>query len=274
MYKLISSFPQARGELVDFHFKSEFENYLSAIQSVSGRTLLVTATNTDQIRTAIRRLVLVSDTIVFNTQSYTGSGKISFFPIPDKTRSPVLGLMSGLDSTSNKERPPKPVEVAYLLSILGSRSLKSGSPEGILGIEWTPGTPGWQQSHFTRTSEPYRNEKRQKCHIASGLTHVEIPKEDTLLEEAKALLSKGQVVFAPFIRTTEDAPFVDEGVLKAGLFRAVLTVQDSVIRNQTGILHPLTQLEIPYLEQVSLSLLAKILEDEGGVAYCIPQAYR
>jgi hypothetical protein len=263
MYKLISTFPQARGELVDFHFKSEFDNYLSAIQSASGQTLFVSATNTEDMKSAIRRLILVSDLIVFNVQSYTGPGKICFFPIPDNTRSPVLGLMSVLDPELKKERPPKPVEVAYLLSTLGSRSLQTGSPEGILGIEWSPEARGWQQSQFTRTSEPYRNRKGQKCHIASGLAHVEIPTEDRLLEETKSLLCNGQAVFAPFVRLTECSPFIDEGVLKAGLFSAVLTVQDSLIRNQTGILHPLTQLEIPYFEQVPLSLLAKILEDEG-----------
>jgi len=85
MYKLISTFPQARGELVDFYFKSEFENYLSAIQSVSGQTLFLSATNADQIKLAIRRLILISDLIVFNVHSYIGSGKICFFPIPDKT---------------------------------------------------------------------------------------------------------------------------------------------------------------------------------------------
>jgi len=84
-----------------------------------------------------------------------------------------------------------------------------------------------------------------------------------MLEETKTLLSNGQLVFAPFVRLTKGSPFIDEGVLKAGLFHAVLTVQDSLIRNQTGNLHPLAQLEIPYLEQVPLSLLAKILEDEG-----------
>ncbi|MCP4748099.1 MAG: hypothetical protein GY874_18480 [Desulfobacteraceae bacterium] len=263
MYKLIASFPRTRGELVDFHFKSEFENYLSAIQDTTGQPLLVIATNADQMRASIRRLILLSDMLLFNTQSYAGSGKISFFPIPDKTKSPVLKIMPVLDPVSKKYRSPKPVEVGSLLSLLGSRSLQTGRPEGILGIEWTPGTSGWQQSHFTRTSEPYKNEKGQKCHIASGLTHIEIPTEDTLLEETKTFLRKGQVVFAPFIRTTRDASFIDEGVLKAGLFSGVLTVQDSAIHNQTGILHPLTDLEIPYLEQVPLSLLAKVLEDEG-----------
>jgi hypothetical protein len=33
MFSLVSSFPPAKGELIDFHFKSEFENYLSAIHT-------------------------------------------------------------------------------------------------------------------------------------------------------------------------------------------------------------------------------------------------
>lgn len=263
MFQLIRSFPDAQGELVDFHIKSEFENYLSAIEQTAGRTLFVTAQDAHQIQTLIRQLVLISDTIVFNVASYSGAGKISFFPIPDKLRSPVLGLNSVLDAKSKRERPPTPAEMAYVLSVLGSRSLDSGNPEGILGIEWTPGTPGWQQSRFTRTSEPFRNKSGQKCHIASGLSHIEIPDGDDLFEEMKALFNNGDVVFAPYVRTSVEAPFIDEGVLKAGLFGGTLAIQDLKIRTQTGNLHPMTSLKIPYLEGVPLPVLSKILKDEG-----------
>lgn len=262
MFELVASSPDARGPLFDFHFKSEFENYLSAIQNASGRKLFVSATNTNQLRHTIRQLVLLADLIVFNAHSYTGSGKISLFPIPDKVRSPVLGLNTVLDPSTEKERSPTPREITYLLASLGSRSLETGTPEGILGIEWTPGTPGWKQSYFTRTSEPYQNKKGQKCHIATGLSHLKIPNDDRFLEDVKPLLTKGHVAFAPFIRTSEKSPFIDEAVLKAGLFNAALSVQDSKIQTKTGSLHPLTHLKIPYLENVSFPLLSKILEDE------------
>lgn len=263
MFQLIKSFPEARGELVDFHIKSEFENYLSAIEHTSGQTLYITAQNAHQLKTAIRPLVLLSDTVVFNVTSYIGTGKISFFPIRDSLRSPVLGLNSVLDANSKRARPPKPVEMAYVLSVLGSRALDSGKPEGILGIEWIPGTPGWQQSDFTRTSEQFTNKSRQKCHIVAGLSHVEIPDGDDLLDDMKALLNNGSAVFAPYVRTSAKAPFVDEAVLKAGLFGGILAIQDAEVRIQTGNLHPMTRLEIPYLEDVPLAVLSEILKDEG-----------
>lgn len=263
MFELIDPFPQVRGELVDFYIKSEFENYLLAIEQTSGQTLYVTAQNAYQIKTLIRQLVLLSDTVVFNVTSYIGTGKISFFPIRDSLRSPVLGLNSVLDAKSKRERPPTPAEMAYVLSVLGSRALDLGKPEGILGIEWAPGTPGWKQSHFTRTSEPLTNKNRQKCHITSGLSHVEIPDGDDLLDDMKAFLNNGDAVFAPYVRTSTEAPFVDEAVLKAGLFGGILVIQDSEVRTQTGNLHPMARLEIPYLEGVPLPVLSKILKDES-----------
>jgi len=118
----------------------------------------------------------------------------------------------------------------------------------------------WEQSTFTRTSQEYVNDKGEACHIAVGLGHVKV--NDDLLDEAKDLLLRGHAVFAPFVRTSAGPTGIDEGLLKAGLFDAAVAVQGGDIWSD-GAIHPLSEIEIPYLEDVPLPLLSKIVEDEG-----------
>lgn len=262
MFGLVSSFPRATSELVDFHFKSTVDQYLDAIAAVSARKIFVASEDSSLMESSLRRVLLLADVVVFNCASYVRSPGLSFFPIPDEFRSPVLGLAPVLDPEMRSPRPPKPVEVAYLVSLLTQKALESSAPIRLLGMEWTGDARGWERSEFTRTSEPYQNDRGERCHIAGGPVHVQLPKGDSLLEELRPLLETGRVVFAPFIRTAAGATVVDEGVLKASLIDAVLTVEATSLRTASGSLHPLVLLKIPYLENVPLQLLARILEEE------------
>jgi len=262
MFRLISSFPQATSELVDFHFKSTVEEYVDAITTAGGRKVLMVSRNASDIAANLRKVLLLSDLVVFNCESYVRSQGLSFFPITDEFRSPVLGLAPILDTGTRKYRPPKPVEIAYLATALAQKALECPAPIRLLGIEWSGTSRGWERSEFTRTSEPYYNDRGERCHIAAGLIHVQLPKNDTLLQELQPLLEAGGLVFAPFIRTGTDAAVVDEGVLKASLIDAVLTVEGTAVRTDHGSVHPLALLKVPYIEKVPLQLLCRILEDE------------
>ncbi len=262
MFRLVSSFPQAASELVDFHFKSTIEQYLDAIAAVGGRKVLLVSRDSEEVKNTLRKVLLLSNLVVFNCGSYVRSPALSFFPIPDEFHSPVLGLTPVLDPDTRKYRPPKPVEVAYLVSALAQKAIESSTSIRLLGIEWNGSGRGWERSEFTRTSEPYRNDKGEECHIAAGLIHVQIPKNDTLLDELRLLLENGRVAFTPFIRTSGETTGVDESTLKASLIDAVLTVHGPTIQTDRGSVHPLTSLKIPYLEKVPLSLLSRILDDE------------
>ena len=70
MFDLVASFPRAGGELIDFHLKSEYEGYLSALHEVSGRKLFVAAENGTEVAAALRRLILLADLVIFTAHEY------------------------------------------------------------------------------------------------------------------------------------------------------------------------------------------------------------
>lgn len=263
LFELMNSFPPARAELVDFHFKSSVENYLDALHQVGGRKILVAAGNHTDITSSLRRLLLFADVVVVACEDAVAKSGLSFFPVPDDFKSPVLGLQSVMDE-NQKLRPPSPREVAYLTTLLVQRAQEQQSSASILGVEWIPGGRGWQRTFYTRTSEPFRNAKGQACHIAAGIVHAGVPPlYDWLQAEAKHLLLSGHPVWAPFVFTAPNPSTVDEGVMKASLLQSTFVLNGSKFTTTTGDIHPLMDIEVPYLENVPLPLLAKILKDEA-----------
>jgi len=263
LFELVDSFPPARAELVDFHFKSCVENYLDALHHAGGRKILVAAGSHADITASLRRLLLLADVVVVACEDAVAKSGLSFFPVPDDLKSPVLGLQAVMDE-NQKLRPPRPVEVAYLTTLLAQKAQEQQTSASILGVEWTPGGRGWQRTFYTRTSEPFRNAKGQACHIAAGIVHGgEPPLYDWLQAEAKHLLLSGHLVWAPFVFTAPNPSTVDEGAMKASLLQSTFVLNGSKLTAATGEIHPLTDLEIPYLENVPLPLLADILKDEA-----------
>jgi len=259
LFDLVDSFPRANTELMDFHFKSTVDDYLDAVKNTAGRKALVLAEDSAQASLALRRLLLVADLVIFNCSSYAISPKISFFPIPDETKSPVLGMISVVDPENRRPRPPRPVEVAYVSAVLANKALNSSAEIRLLGIHWDGTQQGWERSDFTRTSEPYQNELGEPCHIAGGWVHVQWP---DLLEEARTLLTSGRALFAPFVQATPGLKAVDEPVLKGSLLDATFATPSGAIRTASGSVHPITDIQLPCLENVPLAILGQILEDE------------
>lgn len=91
LFSLVQSFPRATWELVDYHFKSTCEEYVSALHRSSGRNVAVFARDLTDLDRLCRRLLLVADSVVFNVATYSEAPAVSIFPIPDSAASPVLG---------------------------------------------------------------------------------------------------------------------------------------------------------------------------------------
>lgn len=264
MFSLVSSFPKASGELIDFHYKSYFEEYIESLQNNTGRKLMVFANSVDELSSMIRKLMLLSDSIIFNINTYSTSPKITIFPIPDDTKSPVLGITPVLDPVTHQNIIPSPAVVAYAITTFSSCAIESKIPDSIFGYEWNRPDSAWQRSSFTRTSESYVNGKKQKCHIAVGLGYeYEQSTYNWLLGEAKQLLFDGHLIFAPFVRSTPGIESIGERIHKAKLSFSRLTIQDDKILLPSGKLHPLALLDVPYIENIPLELLAKALKDES-----------
>jgi hypothetical protein len=157
----------------------------------------VFAPDLKSLESLCRRLLLIADTVVFNVATYSEAPAISIFPIPDSTESPVLGVAT--------------VQMLTMTAALA----ESRGPDTVLGYEWGRESAGWQRSNFTRTSEPYRNDRRESCHIAVGLgSRYGNETYDWLSEQARDLMVRGSLVFAPFVRVTPEAASADEGLYR------------------------------------------------------------
>lgn len=273
MFSLVSSFPKTRGELIDFHYKSYFDEYLDAIKVFSGRKMLIFGDTVDDTRSIIRRLMLISDSIIFNVNTYSRSPKISIFPIPDDVRSPVLGLMrlivpasAAPNTTLDHFRSPERAAdtIRDTIRYFDSHAMEYKTPDSFFGHEWNQPDSYWERTAFTRTGDAYKNEKHQKCHMAVGIAHeYDQSTYDWILGEARPLLLDGYLAFAPFIRSTAGPESLGERLHKARLIFSRLMIQDDKLILPLDKIHPLALLDIPYLENVPLELLAKALKNEG-----------
>jgi hypothetical protein len=105
LFGLLDSFPPARAELFDFHFKSSVEDYVAAIRTTPGRKVLITADHHLHLASSLRKLLLMTNVMVISSADATTRSGFSFFPISDKVKSPVLGLQA-ISDDGRKYRPP------------------------------------------------------------------------------------------------------------------------------------------------------------------------
>lgn len=263
LFELVESFPRATWEIVDFHFKSAYDDYIALLQRSPGRNVAAFADDVASFDRLCRRLLLVADTVVFNVGTYAEQPTVAMLPIPDSVGSPVLGVAPVVDPETRKPRFPKPAEVAYMLTMTAALA-ESRGPDTVLGYEWGRDSGVWQRSNFTRTSEPYRNDRGEACHIAVGLgCRYDEETYRWLSDQARSLMTQGALVFAPFVRVTRGSSKADEGLLKSKALGAGFATTESVVGIERGELHPVTTLSVPYIDNVPLSVLADVLADEG-----------
>jgi hypothetical protein len=262
LFHLVDSFPRATWELVDYHFKSAYDDYLTVLQHAEGRKVAVFANNLPNLERLCRRLLLVADKIVFNVATYSAQPAVSIFPIPDSVSSPVLGVAPIIDPEGGRPRFPKPVEVVYMLTTTAAIS-SSREPDTVLGYEWGRESSAWQRSNFTRTSEPYLNDRGEACHIAVGLGYrYEDETYRWLSEQARELMISGSLAFVPFVRVTPEVGAADEALMKSGALGAAFATAGHEVHLQRGGLHLVTTLEVPYIDNIPLPLLSRVLADE------------
>ncbi len=246
-----------RGPLTDLHFKGFADDYSAAIANESGRKLFVAASRSEDVEARIRPLLLLADTIVFNPSDYDPTPKITKFPVPDKLRSPALGVTSVWDGKG--ERFPTTYEMSWMLLAKSSKVAGTG-PSEMLGYNWENPEHTWQRTEFTRTSDTMDGFGKRH-HVAFGFCY-QYPDYlyDWLFGDARQLLQLGRIAFAPFVRP--GAQTLAEPILKADLLGGTF-ISDGRLHLPNARLHPLEGVKVPYLDQAPLPLLAKIVEDEA-----------
>jgi hypothetical protein len=263
LFDRIASFPPAKTELVDFHFKHAVEDYVAAITSFGGEKLVVSAADTAEATRAIRRTVLLSDMVILRVASHLGPPAICLVPISDDVASPALGASAALDPSTGKYRFATPQEYMLGMGMMAMQDPESSSTVKLLGRPFnSPDSPSWHRTAYSRTSQDFVNARGQKCHIAAGAIHVQIPKDDQLLEDAEALLRKGRLAYTPFLSLPASSGDVAEGALKAEVVGARLGVFGGPVTTKAAS-DLVLDLEFPYLEDVPLDILSQVLDDEG-----------
>jgi len=263
LYDRIASFPPARTELVDFHYKDTVEDYVTAITSFSGRKLILCTSNGVEAAKAIRRAVLLSDVVVFTVTSHIGSPTLSLVPIQDDVASPVLGASAVVDSATREPRFATPQEYLQGMALMMASEPESSSVVKLLGRPFnSTDRPAWHRTAFSRTAQDFTNARREKCHIAGGSIHVQIPKDDALLEDAEHLMRKGRLLYAPFLSLPDSAADIAEGALKADVMNGSLAVFGGPVKTKMAS-EIILELQVPYLENIPLKTLSEILDDEG-----------
>ncbi|MGD1277495.1 MAG: hypothetical protein ABR964_09745 [Tepidisphaeraceae bacterium] len=260
---LLTTFPKARSELLDFHYKDQLDQYLFAIDHFTGRKLFIIAKSEPEAASLIRRSLLLSDLLLFNVESFIAHPALGLLPISDDVASPVLGAIAMIDPHG---RSGFASAAAFMYANVTQMTLaaKAGERAEILGSPWSATeSDGWQRTMFTRLSDEMQNAHGSRCHVAGGLIHLQLPKDETLLADAARLMSKGRVVYAPFALAGAGNGPQGESLLKASMLGSALASSEPSTQSLAQLERVLLKFDMPYLEDLPLSTLAKVIDDEG-----------
>ena len=264
LFERIESFPRAKSELVDFYFKHAVDDYVAAITSFDGEKLVISAKDTAEAIRAVRRAAVLSDLVALRVASHLGAPAICLFPIGDDIASPVLGASAVLDPATGKHRFATPQEYMMGMGLMAMSQPESSSTVNLLGRPFNSSDePSWCRTVYSRTSQEFVNARGEKCHIAAGAIHIQIPRDDQLLEEAERLMRHGRLAYTPFISLPVSSDDIAEGALKAKVIKAHFGLFGGPIKTKAAS-NVVLDLNFPYLDEVPLDILSRVLDDEGG----------
>lgn len=259
----INKFPRAAVEAIDFFYKSEYDRFVETLRARERQTIAIIASSEVELEKLVPKFLLISDLLVFNIATYSSQPKPMLLPIPDDLASPILGVNAVTDPDSKQPRFPTPAEMHYVMVLMHARGAAGENGSDFLGFEWGRQGFEWRRTHYTRTSEPYKNDVGEDCHIAVGAGLPYTPQTyEWLLQQARPLLEGGYMTFAPFLRVPPEMWGGAESIYKAQFIHADVGTTSIKLESDKTRLKALLELEIPYFDGIPLPLLAKILHDE------------
>ncbi len=265
LFDLVATMPKARTELVDFYFKDKIDEYVRAIQVAPGRKTVSVVASSADASTAIRRAMIVADLVTFNVDAYIQAPALALLPIPHDFASSIFVLMAMQQTGS--DGPWRPISLeAWLLTMesIATGKIDPSLAAQLFGTEWTrEGTPRWERTQFAFIDDHQVTQVPKGCQLVGGLSHVQIPAGDNLLADVEPLMRSGRVAFAPFFCGQPTMATTGEGILKSDMLDSAYLTGTAATAERGVAVDPLLGLEIPYLENIPLPLLAKVLDDEG-----------
>lgn len=263
LLKTTNAFPKDSWSILDFYYKSNYDDYTTAIKNADGRKITVMGNSIKDISTQLKKLLLISDTIIFNVNNYDDKPSPAFFPFPQGFDSNILQIVTVEDADGSNQIIPNLTQLMQVWSAFNSDK-KLSERTTLLGFDFNNPDLSWQRNPFTLTSHIIKDKFGTEYPLILGFCYkYDQSTYDFLFNEGKDLLDDGNIVFAPFIRSPQNNSDIERQLFKAGVIDTSLFIEDNQIKNLNGELHLLSDLNVPYIENVSLKLLSQIIKDEG-----------
>lgn len=260
---ILSRNPKFKASLLDFYLKSLYQEYISSIQATKGRKFCITGENIDSIKNQLKKIILITDTIVFHTTDFDPKPTLDAFPFPGGFSSDLVRIMTAAEE-GNKTFIPNVSELLQLIGIAVTDEKLEHIHDTILGYDVDNPQNSYHRNQFTLSSTRLADINGVEQPVLVGLTERYSEKlYDFIFDEADYLFSNGNLVFSPYLRTSINGKNILHNLLKAGAINTNLSVIDSNFSNSSIQMDILNNIDIPYIENVPFKVLSEILKDEG-----------
>lgn len=262
--EIISDNPDFQTSLLDFYLKSNYDKYISSIKSRKGRSLCITGSNTQTIKEQLKKIVLISDTVVFHTAEYDKHPTLDAFPFPGGFNSDLVRVMTLTDQETKKTQLPNAAELLQVIGLTLSDDQLEPIHDTILGYDFDNPRNHYKINQYYLSTSRKSDIKGNERPILVGLTEKY---SDSLyqfiFQEADFLFSNGNLIFSPYLRTSTKESYTLQNMIKAGEINSDLSVFNSDFADTAIGMDILENIPIPYIENVSISVLSEIMKDEG-----------
>lgn len=262
--KIVLKNPDFKYSLFDFYLKSQYEQYVSAIQSKNGRKFCISCPNIEYLKNQINKIILLSDTVVFTTTDFDKKPTLDVFPFPRGFNTDLIRIMTASEEGTEKSFIPNVEDMLNIIGLTISDEKLEFLHNSILGYDVDNPKNSYQRNQFYLSASIHKDKNGNEQPMLVGLTEKY---SDSLYQfifkDADTLFTDGNIVFSPFLRTSGNINNTMYNVLKAGALNTNFFVFDSRFSENPCKIDILENIAIPYIENVSIQTLSKIIKDEG-----------
>jgi hypothetical protein len=264
LIEIISVHPEYKEGLTDFFIKSQYESYLNNIKEKEGRKLFITGRNVQEIKNQLKKLILISDTIVFNTSDFFTKPTLDFVPFPKGFDSNLIRVIELTETESGKSFIPDAKTIVDAIGILLMDEKLKDHHNTLLGYDNENPNNSYSINNFMLSSSIISDKFNNEVPILVGLTErYSSDLYKLLLEDAEYLFSNGNIVFSPYIRTSSKAEHTLQNIIKADSLNLNYSLYNKDFLSDSIEIDILKNINIPYIENVPIELLSEIIKDEG-----------
>ncbi|MCH7827040.1 MAG: hypothetical protein IIC75_03545 [Bacteroidetes bacterium] len=148
--KLVSLFPNYKWQITDFYFKNYYDDFLTAFLSSQGRKFTLFCNNVAELRSQLKKLLLISDKIMFNINNYSAKPFLTAFPIDGETNNLMIFQLE--DTKDKTTFIPSAHDLMTVFDIAALDEKLYKNKEIFLGYDFDKPDQSWQRSNFALSS--------------------------------------------------------------------------------------------------------------------------